>query len=57
MSLAIEQGRPESVGGFPKPERTIRGAPEALRVLRGKPGGCCAEESTGAGEIVGAGED
>ena len=25
------------IGGFPEPERAIRGAPEALRVLRGKP--------------------
>ena len=24
------------VGGFPEPERAIRGAPEALRELRGK---------------------
>ena len=24
------------IGGFPEPERAIRGAPEALRVLRGK---------------------
>ena len=24
------------VGGFPEPERAVRGAPEALRVLRGK---------------------
>ena len=43
MSLAIEQGRPEGVlivGGFPE-FRAIRGAPEALRVLRGK--SCCEE--------------
>ena len=34
------------IGGFPEPERAIRGgggAPEALRVLRGKPH--CAERS------------
>ena len=31
------------IGGFPEPERAIRGTPEALRVLRGKPR--CAERS------------
>ena len=31
------------IGGFPEPERPIRGAPEALRVLCGKPR--CAESS------------
>ena len=30
------------IGGFPEPERAIRGAPEALRVLRGKV--CSAED-------------
>ena len=51
------------VGGFPEPERAVRGAPEAPRVLRGKvlfPRKCAspagAEELTGAGEIPGAGE-
>ena len=52
------------VGGFPEPERAVRGAPEALRVLRGKvlfPRKCAespagAEELTGVGEIAGAGE-
>ena len=29
------------IGGFPEPERAIRGAPEAPRVLRRK--SCCAE--------------
>ena len=45
-------------GGFPKSEKSIQGTPETLRVFRG----CavvrmrgCAEESTGAGEIAGAG--
>ena len=40
------------IGGFPEPERAIRGAPEALRVLRGKPR--CAARSvarkTGSGK-------
>ena len=31
------------VGGFPEPERAVRGAPEALRVLRGK---SCRREKT-----------
>ena len=52
------------VGSFPKPERVVRGAPEAPRVLLGKvpfPRKCAespagAEELTGVGEITGTGE-
>ena len=35
------------IGGFPEPERAIRGTPEALRVLCGKV--CCAEDRFGRG--------
>ena len=35
------------IGGFPEPERAIRGTPEALRVLRWKV--CCAEDRFGRG--------
>ena len=58
------KAREGRVWGFPEPERAVRGAPEAPRVLRGRvlfsrkcaenPAG--AEELTGAGEIAGAGE-
>ena len=55
------KAREGRVWGFPEPERAVRGAPEAPRVLRGKVRKCAespagAEELTGAGEIAGAGE-
>ena len=38
-AISIDRGREVSgtyIGGFPEPERAMRGAPEALRVLRGR---------------------
>ena len=52
------------IGGFPEPERAIRGVPEALRHLRGNgtfPCKCAksptGEELTGVSEIAGPGEE
>ena len=36
LSRERREVRETYIGGFPEPERAIRGAPEALRVLRGK---------------------
>ena len=42
------------IGGFPEPERAIRGAPEAPRVLRGKSRGAESPvaRKTGSGESL-----
>ena len=58
------KAREGRVGRFSEPERAVRGAPEAPRVVRGKvlfPRKCAespagAEELTGVDEIASAGE-
>ena len=34
--LGYSRGKTGRVEGFPEPERAVRGAPEALRVLHGR---------------------